>query len=1487
MHFRLFVSSTFADLAAEREAIHAVVFPKLRALCAGRGAHFQPVDLRWGVSQEAQLDQRTAEICLQEVRRCQERTVRPNFLVLLGERYGWRPAPARIPVAELDELVDGLDPAAAGLVRDWYRLDENARPPEYLLRPRDGAFADPVTWARCEAALRAATTGHTRRAASITEQEIAVGVTPSGAADVHCFFRTIEGEHRFREDGAAELARVKDELRAAVGAANVHEYATHRSGDHLDAMCADIYTVLASMIEAELDRLGHEGAAVERTAHERFARGRRRDFVGRTAELRSVVEHVTGPANTPVGVVGRSGVGKTAFLSMIAAELARACPDRDLVVRFAGATGRAADPTTLLGDLLAELTSGPDTRTRQFHELVDVLRTVLTRDRDRPVVLVVDALDQLESPGRPLDLGWLPDTLPPDVRVVVSAMDGSAAAGMLRRRLSTVVEIEPMPGHEGAGLLDGWLARAGRTLRSHQRDEVLRAFTVDGLPLHLRLATDEALGWTSFTPAADTRIADSVPALVEQVFARLADEREHGPVLVERALGYLAAARHGLGEDELLDVLSADPAVRADLRRRFPHSPDVAEVPDVLWARLHADLEPYLHERRADDTILLGFYHRQLGESAERVFLRDGGPAWHAALAHYFRFGGPATERRVVAELPRQQALAGQWDELHRTLTALSFVEAKVAADAGGDQLAEDARFATDHAPADHPLVADVAGLDRLLGRAAHLLGGWDRGADPGRVAQLFLTAAEDYGLPAWAARARARLDELSLARLERRWRTSGPRDRALVRTVTGHPGDVCDVAVRPGAHEVVTVSRWAQMYDDGSNEEFDDPPRRWDLRTGAVLQVLGPLRSEHGGHPLRPDKVAITPDGRYAVLEALWELLVWDLDAGIVVHRTTIPRTGRRVASLSTPDGRRYAVFADRATLRVWLAPRADDALARLVEASADFDELAVDAAGRFGVSGPGPLRVWDLATGRVAHELSGSGSPAAVDPAGRWAVAAFRDDQVGIWDLAGGRQRAAVRTGGRVDHLVVTAGGRRAVVTVRSRGRLIVLDLDAGALSHTIDGLTEAATVAGTAPDEVVAVYAGGFRVWQVTPAPPDEAARAPGHEDRVIRAALFGDGLRAVTASFRDLATWDLRRGERRHTFGGDRGIISDLVLCPDRRHAIVARDRGPVELWDLEEGRLVREIDLARRTTYVAVSADGGRFAACGYGEDTTVWELTTGTLVRSLPGPSISESPRGLALTPDGRQALVAVTHAVHQPPLDGGRPPGMWSVPSITYQAYAGGPEVRSITLVPDGTLVLVARGGHVGVWDVRERRMLRSLEHGSGETVESVAVGADGRLAVVGAGESVAVCEIATGRRIARAVMAGMVTAVAISVDGSAVLVGGIGGTVDCLRLADHTSSADAAVAPVRTFVMRYRTFPGEQVLVAGSAAELGGWDLSGAVRMSWTDGHVWRATVSLRNGATSYKYVLLRPGRPPRWETGPDRETGDDPVLYDAWRV
>ena len=48
--FRIFVSSTFSDLEAERNALQKLVFPRLRELATAHGCRFQVIDLRWGVS---------------------------------------------------------------------------------------------------------------------------------------------------------------------------------------------------------------------------------------------------------------------------------------------------------------------------------------------------------------------------------------------------------------------------------------------------------------------------------------------------------------------------------------------------------------------------------------------------------------------------------------------------------------------------------------------------------------------------------------------------------------------------------------------------------------------------------------------------------------------------------------------------------------------------------------------------------------------------------------------------------------------------------------------------------------------------------------------------------------------------------------------------------------------------------------------------------------------------------------------------------------------------------------------------------------------------------------------------------------------------------------------------------------------------------------------------------------------------------------------
>ncbi|PKO13051.1 MAG: hypothetical protein CVU39_21175 [Chloroflexi bacterium HGW-Chloroflexi-10] len=169
--FRVFISSTFSDLKEERDALQKTVFPRLRDLAMAHGCRFQAIDLRWGVSEEAALDQQTMKICLDEIDHCQQNNLKPNFLILMGDRYGWRPLPYEIPAEEMEKIKINLTPAQRQMVLwpdeeevvgipemaawnegqvtgrlGWYRLDHNAIPEVYVLQPRPkGSYFDAYT----------------------------------------------------------------------------------------------------------------------------------------------------------------------------------------------------------------------------------------------------------------------------------------------------------------------------------------------------------------------------------------------------------------------------------------------------------------------------------------------------------------------------------------------------------------------------------------------------------------------------------------------------------------------------------------------------------------------------------------------------------------------------------------------------------------------------------------------------------------------------------------------------------------------------------------------------------------------------------------------------------------------------------------------------------------------------------------------------------------------------------------------------------------------------------------------------------------------------------------------------------------------------------------------------------------------------------------------------------------------------------------------
>lgn len=83
---RVFISSTFNDMKAERDAMARFVFPEVRAYARKRGVDFDFVDLRWGITDEEASQGMVIEHCLRSIDNC-----RPLFVGILGANYGWIP----------------------------------------------------------------------------------------------------------------------------------------------------------------------------------------------------------------------------------------------------------------------------------------------------------------------------------------------------------------------------------------------------------------------------------------------------------------------------------------------------------------------------------------------------------------------------------------------------------------------------------------------------------------------------------------------------------------------------------------------------------------------------------------------------------------------------------------------------------------------------------------------------------------------------------------------------------------------------------------------------------------------------------------------------------------------------------------------------------------------------------------------------------------------------------------------------------------------------------------------------------------------------------------------------------------------------------------------------------------------------------------------------------------------------------------------------
>ena len=696
--FRLFVSSTFIDMRLERDLLQAHVFPNMKRLAASHGGDLRVVDLRWGIPESAARLHTVPDMCLQEVEEALHTQIEPRFLCLVGNRYGWRPLPPWLLNEHLRAALDLaaqsnplLDRAALDLLREWYVLDENSEPSRFVLKKSEVG-----DWNEIEPKLRAAIDrlGSSdewlaQHAQSLTEREARRALESGAKAfalvrtllDLHTTATGDRGRLSDEDEGLVArqsgfrdyvMSAVPDSRRidlsltaaAAIRAVEDESY-MRRFTEAVEAwMSAEIRSALRAHEFAERARS-------ETQRQRKTADAASRQFLVRSVELADLVERI----KTPRGVVivhGAAGSGKTTLVSRAWCEADDG--KRTIIARFLQSTD-GASPRQIMDSLLQELQALAEDRTEQppiesaaialFHKTL----SELTQQVD--VTLLFDGVDEVPGLAESL-VRWVSGLQAQRLGVVISARDGPCAE-ILRNDLPGAhrLTLRPLTKADGGQLLDLWLTTANRRLQPAQRESILSAFATCASPLWLRVAFELARKWTSTTlPAV-------LPGSVEQILRHdlltsALDPVEHVPAFAIRAISLIAAARHGLTENELIDCICGDKTFWAEFNANTSWDMPEERVPDAVWGRLKVRLEPYLTDARSGSTGLLRFRHSAFVDAVRDAW-QGRMPNPHAMLRDYFgatplfrvtEAGQRTPDPRKLIELPFHLSACKQTEDL-------------------------------------------------------------------------------------------------------------------------------------------------------------------------------------------------------------------------------------------------------------------------------------------------------------------------------------------------------------------------------------------------------------------------------------------------------------------------------------------------------------------------------------------------------------------------------------------------------------------------------------------------------------------------------------------------------------------------------------------------------------------------------------------------------------------------------------------------------
>lgn len=224
---------------------------------------------------EAALNQKTIEICLEEVKRCCTLSPRPNFFLMVGERYGWVPLPSKIEKEEYEKLYCTCSTEDKTILDEWYKPDENVIGGEYYLKERTGKYKEDNNWSKTESCLSDVLVSAGNRCgldsnkmlkftSSATEKEIVEGLLSdnSTASNVIAIFRNVYPDQDADKQKIIDLRnRISQKITDTQCEDNLFELVYDEN--YINRFSEKVKDLILKNINSEIERLEREKTLVK------------------------------------------------------------------------------------------------------------------------------------------------------------------------------------------------------------------------------------------------------------------------------------------------------------------------------------------------------------------------------------------------------------------------------------------------------------------------------------------------------------------------------------------------------------------------------------------------------------------------------------------------------------------------------------------------------------------------------------------------------------------------------------------------------------------------------------------------------------------------------------------------------------------------------------------------------------------------------------------------------------------------------------------------------------------------------------------------------------------------------------------------------------------------------------------------------------------------------------------------------------------------